>query len=88
MGIPLLAGRVFTDQDTATTQKVAIVDEAFVMHYFAGDIEKTLQGSFGFGGGNHVKLDFQIVGVIPTIRATHLAAPPTVPFIYLPYDQT
>ena len=55
MGIPLLAGRVFTDQDTATTQKVAIVDEAFVMHYFAGDIEKTLQGNFGFGGGNHAR---------------------------------
>jgi len=88
MGIPLLAGRVFSDQDTATSQKVAIVDEAFVKHYFAGDVERALRGRFGFGGGNQVKLYFQIVGVIPTIRATHLAAPSTVPFIYLPYDQT
>jgi putative ABC transport system permease protein len=88
MNIPLIAGRVFTDQDTAGSQKVAIVDEAFVTHYFAGDIEKALRGRFGFGGGDHAKLDHQIVGVIPTIRSTSLAAPPSVPFTYLPYDQT
>jgi putative ABC transport system permease protein len=86
--VPLIAGREFTEQDTATSQKVAIIDEAFVKHYFGGDVEKALRGHFGFGGGNQVKLDIQIVGVIPTIRATSLTSAPGVPFIYLPYDQT
>jgi len=86
--VPLIAGREFTEQDTATSQKVAIVDEAFVKHYFGGDVEKALRGQFGFGGGNQVKLDIQIVGVIPTIRATSLTSVPGVPFIYLPYDQS
>jgi predicted permease len=88
MDIPLVAGRVFSDQDTATSQRVAIVDEAFVKHYFAGDPDKALRGTFGFGGGSRVKLDCQIVGVVPTIRSTTLTASPKVPFIYLPYDQT
>ena len=84
----MIAGREFTEQDTATSPKVAIIDEAFVKHYFGGDVEKALRGHFGFGGGNQVKLDIQIVGVIPTIRATSLTSAPGVPFIYLPYDQT
>jgi len=88
MGIPLIGGRVFTQEDTAASHKVAIVDQAFVKHYFAGDINKALLGRFGFGSGDRVKLDFQIVGVVPTIHATRLTVPPPVPFIYLPYDQT
>ena len=70
IGVPLLAGREFSEQDTATSQKVAIVDQAFVQHYFGGDVGKALQGVFGFGLGDRVKLNIQIVGVVPTIRAT------------------
>ncbi|MBZ5654980.1 MAG: ABC transporter permease [Acidobacteriia bacterium] len=88
MNIPLLAGRIFTAQDSGASPKVAIVDEAFVKCYFAGDVEKALRGRFGFGSGNHVPLDIQIVGVIPTIRATSLQAAPPIPFVYLSYDQT
>lgn len=88
MNIPLIAGRVFSEQDTATSQKVAIVDEAFVAHYFGGDVNRALGTRFGFGSGDQVKLDIEIVGVTPTIRATRLISPASVPFIYLPYDQT
>ncbi|QNI34293.1 ABC transporter permease [Alloacidobacterium dinghuense] len=87
MQIPLLAGREFSGQDTAALQKVAIVDEAFVKHYFDGDVRKALRGQFAFGAGNDVRPDIQIVGVIPTIRAISLEEPPPVPFIYLPYAQ-
>jgi len=86
--VPLIAGREFTEQDTATSPKVAVIDEAFVKYYFGGAVKKALRGHFGFGGGSQVKLDIQIVGVIPTIRATSLTSEPGVPFIYLPYDQT
>lgn len=85
--IPLLAGRVFTAADTASAQKVAIVDEAFVRSFFKGDTRSALDGVFGFGGGDRVKMDFHIVGVIPTVRATSLESAPSVPFVYLPYAQ-
>jgi len=88
MNIPLIAGRAFSEQDTAASPKVAMVDEAFVTHYFGGDTNKAQGARFGFGSGNHVKLDIEIVGVVRTIRATRLISPPSVPFLYLPYDQT
>lgn len=87
MQIPLLAGREFTDSDTATSQQVAIVDEAFVKYYFDGDVQKALRGQFAFGAGSNINPDIRIVGVIPTIRALSLQEPPSVPFIYLPYAQ-
>jgi predicted permease len=34
LGIPLVAGRYFSSGDTATSQKVAIVNESFAAHYF------------------------------------------------------
>jgi putative ABC transport system permease protein len=86
--VPLMAGREFTEQDIATSEKVAIVDQAFVTHYFAGDVEKALRGQFGFGGGDRVGPNIKIVGVIPTIRATSVTSAPGVPFLYLPYEQS
>jgi len=86
--VPMLAGREFSEQDTATSQKVAIVDEAFVQHYYGGDVGNALHGQFVFGGPNRAKPDIQIVGVIPTIRSTSVTSAPGVPFLYLPYDQS
>jgi predicted permease len=37
MGIPLLRGRFFTPQDTASSSKVAVVDEYFVNRFFPGE---------------------------------------------------
>jgi putative ABC transport system permease protein len=87
MEIPLLAGRTFNSEDTDAAQGVAIVDQAFVQHFFRGDVQRALDGQFGFGGGDHVKMDIHIVGIIPTVRATSLTSAPPVPFLYLPYAQ-
>ena len=87
MQVPLLAGRTFTPQDILGGHRVAIVDESFVKHYFNGDAHAALGRSFGFGTGDHVKVDIQIVGVIPTIHATQLESAPSTPFLYQPYDQ-
>lgn len=35
LGIPLIAGRMFNASDSATSQKVAVVNESFVRHFFA-----------------------------------------------------
>jgi putative ABC transport system permease protein len=86
MQIPLLAGREFTEQDTPTSQKVAIVDQTFVDHYFGGDIQKALRSQFGFGGGT-VKTDIQIVGVVPAIHTKKLSQLSCLSLMYFPYAQ-
>ena len=60
LGIPLIAGRDFTDADTLETQKVAMVNQNFATKYF-GSPQKAL-GHFVAMGGS--KLDTQIVGVV------------------------
>ncbi len=79
MQIPLIAGREFASIDTQPGHKAAIVDQAFVNHYFQGDVQKALAGSLIFGEGTP---DTPIVGVIPTIRATNLTKDPWTPFVY------
>jgi hypothetical protein len=86
--VPLLAGQEFSEHDTATSQKVAIVDEALVQHYYGGNVEKALHGQFAFGGHRPGKPEIQAVGVIPTIRSTSVTSAPDVPFLDLPYDQS
>jgi hypothetical protein len=62
MGVPLVAGRDFSDQrDTGKKLTVAIVNRKFATHFFG---EKSPLGRhIGFGGGPKTKLDMEIVGV-------------------------
>jgi predicted permease len=61
LGVPLLAGRYFKPGDTATAQKVAIVNESFARHFFANS---------GAALGHHISrpnrpgTDAMIVGVV------------------------
>jgi putative ABC transport system permease protein len=87
MQIPLMAGREFAADDTATSPKVAIVDETFVNHYFGGDLGEALRRQFGFGFGD-IRTDIQIVGVVHSIHNAKLADSNGLPFIYLPFAQT
>ena len=57
LGIPLLAGREFTDADTAAAPKVTIVNEAFA-HFYFGD-QDPLGKRIGPGGD---KPEFTVVG--------------------------
>ena len=82
MGIPLVAGREFTDQDTKGSPKVAIVNETMA-RYFFGD-SNPIGRRLGFG--RSVPTDIEIVGVAKDVRSLQLRdkAPR---FIYLPYRQ-
>jgi predicted permease len=82
--MPLLAGRVFTDQDRAGSQKVAIVNESFARH-FLGDPQQALGHYFGNGGGTGVKTDIAIIGVVKDAKHVNLREPVTrtVFFSYL-----
>ena len=65
MGIPLVTGRYFAASDTASSNKVAIVNESFVRHYFASPLAAL---------GRHVNrggkagTDATIVGVVRDVK--------------------
>jgi putative ABC transport system permease protein len=68
MGMSLLAGRELNEQDVTGTQKVAVVNESFAIHYL-GDPQHAIGHYFGHGGGD-VRTDVQIVGVVKDAKHT------------------
>jgi predicted permease len=85
MGIPLLKGREFSETDTATSPKVAIINEAMARRYFAGRDPVGLH--FGFGGGRDVKLDIEIVAIVKDSKNIDVKQA-TRPFVFVPYAQS
>jgi len=82
--MPLLAGRAFTEQDSAESQKVAVVNESFARHFF-GDPQQALGRSIGYGG-TVVKTDTVIIGVVKDAKHTSLRGP-VIPTLFRPYLQ-
>jgi predicted permease len=72
LGVPLVAGRYFAASDTATSQKVVIVNESFARHYFPSN---------DAGLGHHVSrphrpaTDAVIVGVVKDVKHTTVRDP-------------
>ena len=58
---PVLRGRPITEQDTATSQRVAVVDESFVKKFFPN--QDPMGQHFGFAQEGHSG-DYEIVGVV------------------------
>jgi predicted permease len=95
-GIQMVKGRTFTDQDTAASVRVAIVNETFVNRYFAGVdpltqrilVEQLIPGVTKLGP----PLEWQIIGVYRNthnggIRSTGFPEI-DVPFAQSPWPQT
>ena len=85
MGIPLLNGREFSEADSGTSPKVAIINEAMARRFFAG--RNPIGLHFGFGGGKDVKLDTEIVGIVKDSKNTDVKQAAR-PFAFLPYSQS
>ena len=66
LGRPLLVGREFSEQDSATSTKVAVVDETLARQFF-GSSDRALGQLLASGRGD-VKPDIQIVGVVRNAR--------------------
>ena len=73
MGMTLLAGREINDQDREGTPNVAVVNEGFARHFF-GSAPLALGHYYGNGGGNSVKTDIEIVGVVKDAKHTRVRA--------------
>jgi predicted permease len=85
MGIPLLNGREFSEADTGTSPKVAIINEAMARRFFAG--RNPIGLHFGFGAGKGTKLDVEIVGMVRDSKNVDVKKA-TLAFAFLPYSQS
>src|SRR5262249_23544978 len=82
-------GREFTERDTANTSPVAIINEAFVRHYFPDQSPigqyistKASVGTIPRGQPR----DLEIIGVVKNTNTTGLRKEP-YPTVYVPYAQ-
>ncbi len=82
---PLLAGREFTAADAKGQPKVAIVNLAFAKRFY-GSAENALGRVLGDGGGDNVKLDITIAGVVGDTKHADLRTN-LGPAVYRSYQQ-
>jgi putative ABC transport system permease protein len=85
-GIPVVKGRGFTSQDTASPPRVALVNDTFVRSFLAGanPIGQTLRTEAEPGYPSTV---FEIVGVVPDTRYSSLRSQ-TPPMTFVPAAQS
>jgi predicted permease len=83
MGIPVLAGRVFGPQDTATSPRVAVINKTMAEKFFPGG--SPIGKHFGMGDASHSH-DIEVVGVVGNAKYITLDEEPT-PMAYYPYTQ-
>jgi predicted permease len=84
LGLPLVAGREFTPADNHDAPKAAVVNEAFAKYFFGA--ASPIGRRIAMGGGNDVKLNIEIVGVVHDSQWSNLRDKPQR-FYYLPYEQ-
>jgi predicted permease len=87
MGIQLIAGRTFTDDDRMETAPVAVVGETFARRTWPGTsaIGKRLRGH-GFDERRVVPPWWTVVGVVADVRYRDLRSPSLD--VYVPYEQS
>jgi predicted permease len=83
IGIPLMAGREFTEADTATAPKVAIVNEAFTKKFNLG---RNAVGKRIGTEEDKTKLDTEIVGVVQNAKYSQVKQE-VPPLFFRPYRQ-
>jgi predicted permease len=85
MGIPLLSGRGFGENDTSASRRVAVVNQAFVRRYLNGSdpIGRTLRT---YQEPNYPSTMYEIVGVIPDTKFNDLRSE-TPPMTFAPASQ-
>jgi len=87
LGTRVVAGREFTDRDTVSAEKVAIVNQAFVKRFISSqDAKRNPIGMKMERGAGH-PLDLQIVGVVHDLQNMSLRDA-VKPAFYMPYSQS
>jgi putative ABC transport system permease protein len=84
MRIPLLRGRFFSEQDSPSNPRVAIISETLARRYFPDQNPIGRQMRFGFPPNGNVSRE--IVGVVGDVRDVALSQKPG-PMMYVPFAQ-
>jgi putative ABC transport system permease protein len=84
MGIPLLLGRVFTEQD-GNSQAAAIINQSMATRFWPDD-PNPIGRRISIGRGDPEEEWCPIVGVVADVRHQNLGSPPQ-PELYVPYAQ-
>jgi predicted permease len=86
LGEPILRGRSITEQDTATTQNIAVVNEAFVKRFFKPG-EEPLGSHFGLDLPRYSNT-YEIVGIVRNAKYNNPASTdPPRPLFFVPLAQ-
>ena len=86
IGAKMVLGRPITEEDTETTRKVAVVNEAFAKRFFKD--QSPIGQHFGPGKLKY-SANFEIVGVVKDMRyMTYAYKEPIRPMYWLPEAQT
>ncbi len=83
-GLPILAGRSFTAQDTAHSPQVAVINEAMQRRFFSGD--SAIGHRFGLGNDPSHSGDIEIIGVVKDAKYVSLSERPQMA-AYFPWTQ-
>jgi predicted permease len=85
MGVPLVAGREFTERDNIGAPMVAIVNQEFVRHFFGG--ANPIGRKFAKGGGSKVVPNIEIVGVVRNSHYSEVKEDKPHRLYYTPWRQ-
>ncbi|HEX2331176.1 MAG TPA: ABC transporter permease [Candidatus Angelobacter sp.] len=84
MGIPLLRGRVFNPEDSASSPRVAIISATLARRYFKDENPVGKEVVFGFPPDTNITRE--VVGVVGDVRDVALTQDPG-PMLYVPFAQ-
>ncbi|HEY6944561.1 MAG TPA: ABC transporter permease [Candidatus Acidoferrum sp.] len=83
MGIPLIQGRNFANQDNLQSPRIVVIDETFARHFFPN--QNPIGRSLQFAGSVHPVRE--IIGVVGSVRDAGLDQQPR-PTVYFPSLQS
>jgi predicted permease len=87
LGVKLVRGRYFASTDNETSERVAVVNEAFVRRFFK-NTEDPIDQHFGLDLPENVNT-YRIVGIVRDAKFAGFALDqPARPMFYVPLDQT
>jgi predicted permease len=84
MGIPIILGREFREGDSASSLKVAVINEKVAQMFFPGRNPVGMHLALGVGPDVHPHIE--VVGIVTNAKSLH-PRDPGQPFVYFPYAQ-
>lgn len=83
LGVPLLRGRAFTTEDTASSQPVMIIDQGFADRYWPG--EDPIGKRVLFRRHENERTAVEVVGLVPTLKVYGYQNEPKLVQAYVPH---